>query len=402
MAAVATIRRDPVLRPVAAALFALGAGIGSYAPYQSLIATGGLGIGNRAYAAVLVIASLVAAGGAVSIGILSDRRGNRRRLAAASAVSWLAGPVLMTFYPSQASFVLAHALFIPLGGTLFGQFFVLARIAAARHPAAERAGIQASIRAAFAAPFILILPLWSVAIRAGAPLLAVYPVLGLAGVAVLCLVLRHWPPDEDDSRREASGVPFGAALAEMAHPGILLRLMAVGLLKAGPALYMVLIGLVLTGAGRSQGDVALFAGLVAGGEIPVMLATGWLLGRIRRTTLIALAALVYAVFLAGFTFAAGSPLLWVFVIPAAAGAGIILSVPLGYLQDLIAHRPGAGGSLIALHQFAGDATAAAAFAAGTSAGGLSGAALAGAAIVAAGGGTLWLIGRGNQAVPGRP
>ncbi|MBY0396860.1 MAG: MFS transporter, partial [Thermoleophilia bacterium] len=158
MAAVATIRRDPVLRPVAAALFALGAGIGSYAPYQSLIATGGLGIGNRAYAAVLVIASLVAAGGAVSIGILSDRRGNRRRLAAASAVSWLAGPVLMTFYPSQASFVLAHALFIPLGGTLFGQFFVLARIAAARHPAAERAGIQASIRAAFAAPFILILP----------------------------------------------------------------------------------------------------------------------------------------------------------------------------------------------------------------------------------------------------
>ena len=181
LAAVATIWRDPVLRPVAAALFALGAGIGSYAPYQSLIATGGLGIGNRAYAAVLVIASLVAAGGAVSIGILSDRRGNRRRLAAASAVSWLAGPVLMTFYPSQASFVLAHALFIPLGGTLFGQFFVLARIAAARHPATERAGIQASIRAAFAAPFILILPLWSVAIRAGAPLLAVYPVLGLAG-----------------------------------------------------------------------------------------------------------------------------------------------------------------------------------------------------------------------------
>ncbi|MFN0115212.1 MAG: MFS transporter [Paracoccaceae bacterium] len=397
MGQLALLARDPVLRLVVLLLFLLGGGIASIAPFQSLIARNVFGLGGWAYAAVLVAASLVGTVSAVAVGVLTDRRANRRAMAIAAAVLWLAGPALVVLAPTVPAFVLAHAVLLPFGGTLFGQLFVLARLTARRFPEDRRDGVQAAVRAAFTLPFVAILPLWSAAIAAGVPLVAVYPVTALAAAGGLVLVLRRWPKDEGIHRAEPSGMSVGAALAEMARPGIAARLLAVGAVKSGPALYMVLLGLVLTGAGHGEGDVALFAGLVAGFEVPVMLAAGWMLARLPRTGLIALAALVHAGFLAGFAFAGGSGLVWLLILPAALGAGIILSVPMGYLQDLLAHRPGAGGALIALHQLAGDALAAAAFAAGTAVGGYRTAALAGAAMVAAGGIALWRLDRGRRA-----
>jgi predicted MFS family arabinose efflux permease len=389
---VGLIRRDPVLRMVVVALFLLGAGICSFAPYQSLIAHQEFGLTDAGWAAVLVVSALIGTGSSVGIGILTDRTGRRRGAAVAAAALWLAGPALVAAVPSQATFVLAHVLLLPMGSAVFPQLFVLARMRAQAFPEGARDGIQATVRAAFAVPFIAILPLWSVAIGAGVPLMAIYGVVALTAAGLLMLVVRFWP-------RDAGGVVRGPALAEalpvFLRPGIVARLLAVGAVKSGPALYMTLLGLVMAGAGRGEGDVALFAGLVAGGEIPVMLMAGWLLARVHRTGLIALAAVIHAGFLAGYPLAAQGSWVWLMVIPAAMGAGIILSVPMGYLQDLVADRPGAGGALLSLHQLAGDAMAALAFAVGTAVGGYATAAAIGAATVACGGLALLALDRGR-------
>jgi predicted MFS family arabinose efflux permease len=389
------IRRDPVLRMVVAALFLLGAGICSFAPYQSLIAHKVFGLSDAGYAAVLVVAALVGTGSAVGVGIVTDRSGRRRGAAVAAACLWLAGPVLVAVMPGKATFVLTHALLLPMGGSVFPQLFVLARQRAKQFPEAEREGVQATIRAAFALPFIAILPLWAAGIGAGVPLMAIYPVVALTAAALLAMVVQFWPRDGDEAAR---GPGFLDALPVFVRPGIVARLLAVGAVKSGPALYMALLGLVMAQAGRGEGDVALFAGLVAGGEIPVMLLAGWLLARVPRTALIAVAAVIHAGFLAGYPLAASGHLVWLMVIPAAMGAGIILSVPMGYLQDLVADRPGAGGALLSLHQLAGDAMAATAFAVGTAVGGYGAAAAIGAGIVASGGAALLVLDR--RAVPG--
>jgi hypothetical protein len=48
---------------------------------------------------------------------------------------------------------------------------------------------------------------------------------------------------------------------------------------------------------------------------------------------------------------------------------VTLTVPIAYLQDLLADRPGAGASLMAVQRLAGDVIAALCFAAGTALGG---------------------------------
>ena len=64
----------------------------------------------------------------------------------------------------------------------------------------------------------------------------------------------------------------------------------------------------------------------------------------------------------------------------ACGAAAILSLPITYLQDLIADRPGLGSSLISLNTFIGIGVAAGLFALGTAVTDYSGTAFVGAAV----------------------
>ena len=71
---------------------------------------------------------------------------------------------------------------------------------------------------------------------------------------------------------------------------------------------------------------------------------------------------------------------WFLIIPAGIGAGIILSIPLAYIQDLKADRPGAGSSLISITQVVGTVIASTAFASGSAITGYQGVAFIGAAM----------------------
>ena len=124
-------------------------------------------------------------------------------------------------------------------------------------------------------------------------------------------------------------------------------------------------GLALTTATGAGGDAALYAGLVAGLEVPFMLALPLLQGW-KRAHLIVLGTALYAVHLVGIPLLAGSPYLWALLIPGAAGGALTLTLPIVYLQDQLSARPGTAAALMALMKVAGDALAAVSFALGSS------------------------------------
>jgi predicted MFS family arabinose efflux permease len=153
--------------------------------------------------------------------------------------------------------------------------------------------------------------------------------------------------------------------------------------------------------GRNDGLVALFAGLVAGLEIPSMMIGASLVARFPKTKVIALGAAVHAAFLVSFAMSAHIGPVLLLTLPAGFGAGLLLMIPIGYVQDLLGHRPGAGGALIAVHQFLMAAFGALAFAIGTEIQGYATAALVSAVIVLSGAALLvWLDRRRGAPVPG--
>lgn len=385
------ILRDPVLRMVLAACVLFGAYAATIAPYQSLVAIQVLGIADRGYAAILVAGSLVAVATSVIVGILTDQGVSRRRLALASAALMTLAPALVWLRPGGVSFALAHALLVP-AAPIFGQIFALARIATLAHPAPARDAIMSTIRAFFAAPFVVVLPVWAWVLAHGAGLLTIYPAIAAMAALLGVLFAASWPRSLPQDR--PSGQSFRAALREIAHPRVGLRVALLGCITAAVMTYMVLIGLVFsTTPGRSTSDVGLFVGFVAGLEVPFMLLVPMAQRLVPRLVLIAGGAVLYGIWLALMPILAPTPYVWGLILPAACAGALILTLPIAYLQDLLADRPGAGASLMALQKVAGDAACATAFTLGTALSGYGLAAMLGAGFAVAGGLGLWALDR---------
>jgi MFS transporter, SET family, sugar efflux transporter len=395
MSAITLCLRDPALRAAGLVMALQGAIVCSFNPYYSTLAVNTYGFGDHGYAVLLALTSIVSVSASVIGGIRADQTANRRKVTLVAVMTLMLGAFLMSVTPGPAVFALTAGLLIPISSITFGQIFALARLAATRYPPDQRDGIMAVIRALFALSFIIVLPLWSVAFAAGAPITLIFPVGLVMSSGMLLAILRLWPSDNavtwDD---RPSGLSFRAALAEMGHPRIAARVFALGAVTGASTLYMAIISLVMVAeVARGTKDVALYVGLVAGLEVPFMLLLPNLTRGISRTRLIFVGAALYGIHVALLPVLAGSPFVWLLVIPAAIGGAITLTIPIAYLQDLLAGRPGAGASLMAVQRLAGDIFAASCFAIGTTISGYGTVALLGVGASLIGAAALWAADR---------
>ena len=391
MSAIRLCLTDPALRSAGLVIVLQGAIVCSFGPYFSTLAVNAYGFGDRGFAVLLALSSVVSVSASVYGGIRADQTANRRQVTLAAVLSLALGMGLMTVAPGPWVFALVAAVLLPVGSVTFGQVFALTRMAATRHPEAERDGIMAVIRALFALPFVVVLPLWAVVFAQGVAVTAVFPVGLLLTGGMLLVVLRHWPKDGATAWEDRpSGLTFRAALAEMGQARLAARVVALGAVNAAATIYIAIVSLVMVAdVGRSVADVALYVGLVAGLEVPFMLALPRLTRGVDRTLLILIGTALYAVHVALLPVLAGSALVWLLVLPAAIGGAITLTVPIAYLQDLLADRPGAGASLMALQRLAGEVIAALCFGLGTLVAGYGAVAALGVVVSLAGAGALW-------------
>jgi SET family sugar efflux transporter-like MFS transporter len=393
------IAADPTLRLVVGAVLLFGIHAASVAIYQSLIAISVFGISDRFYSFVLLIALFVSVGTSVGVGIVTDQRPSRRAMALTASALMVAGSALVWMGDSPVYFVIAHMLLLPASGSLFGQLFAVARLASAPLAPHERDAILTIVRATFAVPFMIVLPLWGMAFDSGLSLLTVYPVVLLVSLSLLALIWRSWPADSAAPWTEQkSGIGFRASIGEMVAPPVLLRVMIMGAIHSGSAISGVVVGLIFNEAsGRGAGDVGLFFGLFVAVEVVVTLSIGQLLRVMPRLWIITSGAGIYAVFLGLLPILAPTPWVWALVLPAGAGGAMVYALAIGYLQDLMGRRAGAGASLIALQRLSSDGLSALIFAIGTWISGYGLVSILGAAtLFAAVAAILWLD-RGREA-----
>jgi MFS transporter, SET family, sugar efflux transporter len=363
----APFRTDAVLRTAALVMFLHGAALSAIGAYLSTLGIAVFGLGEAGYAAVLVCATLLTVATSVLLGIRADQTARRRGIMLWSVGLTVAGYALMVVVPGAVTFVLVHALILPLGGAIWGQVFATARQASGRYTAAVRDSNLAVIRAIFALPFVIVLPLWSFALLAGVSVTWVYPVAAVLSLAMAGLCWRHWPHDGAGGWEDrASGLSLRAALGELADRRVSWRLVALGAISAPMKVYLVIAGLVFsTTTGRGMADTAVYVGLIAGLEVPVMLLLPRLGRILSRNAQMFWGAALYSVHVLLLPWISASVWVWVLVVPGAVGGSVVLLVPMAYVQDLLADRPGTGAALMALQRVIGEVLAALCFVAGT-------------------------------------
>mgnify|MGYP000995250826 FL=1 len=119
----AILRRHPVVRASAAAIFFYGVAGAATSPYQAVLGIRELGLSNRAYAAVALAAAVSNVILSIAFGMISDRFRNYRRPLIFVSAFGIIGYGAIWAVPSPAVFALATvgplALFHATNSMLF-------------------------------------------------------------------------------------------------------------------------------------------------------------------------------------------------------------------------------------------------------------------------------------------
>lgn len=386
---------DRTLRFFSLCAILFGVFAASFAPYVSLLGITVFGLNDQMFALQMTATLIVSVAISVGIGILTDRHRLRRMFALTAMLASCLAMLLVWVFGNATAFLIAHILLLPLGGTIFGQVFAVMRLYTVQLPDTTRDSLTATIRALFAVPFVIVLPLWGWAFDTGVPLVTLYPIVLLVMIGMSALVYFCWPADATAPwHEEKSTLSFFQSLREVLASNIMWRLFWMGAIHAGSTLMGVLLALVFDAAsGRGPGDVGVFFGSFVAIEVIVMFAVGPILRYVRRLHIIATGAVFYAVFLGLLPVLAPSYWVWVLILPAAIGGGLLYGLTITYLQDLLGARAGAGASLVTLQRLVSEGLAAVIFALGTWIGGYHLVAFMGAFVIVLGAASLLWIDR---------
>lgn len=345
----------------------MGVIVASLMPYLSIIGIERLGFSDANYAIITIGGALMSLVASVLVGIYTDQTGKYREMLIIAIVLGFFGSIAMYLLPEKGTFILVHALMLPLAWTSFTQYFALGQLAANRNPGIDRDFSSSAIRAAFSLSFALTPPLWSFFIAKGMDLFIIYAVMAVLNIFVLALVFSSWPKDQKAASEEKSGITFFQALRELTALPVIIRVFAISAIMGAVNLYNIVFGLIIiNNLGGIEAQAGLFAGGVALIEVPIMLASSVFLRYISKSALIGVGALIYVGFLIPFGTMGSMATAWWLMLPAGIGAGILLSVTIGYMQDMMTHRPGAGGALVSVSHFSATIFASGVFAFGTS------------------------------------
>ena len=341
----------PVTALIGTGVFFTGVGFASTLSYGAIAGIETLGISNASYALLLMVSSLVGAAMSVTFGYVSDRVRDRRVLMLGCALMGALGFALIYFFRTPLAFIIAIAAIVPFGSITFSQSFSYSRsfYNARRIDRAEF--MMSMLRTLFSIAWAVVPPVvgWIAATT------TVFDVYGIGALAYVVVALVYCALMLNPMAK--IGVePRTSATTESAPPSrpaidrtIMVGALGVVLILTATLLNGVTVPLfIVTTLKGSLADVGLYAGLAAALEVPFMIAWGYALRRIRKHTIMAISAVLYAVYLVLLTRAGSvSDVLWLQLINGPAMAAL-MSIPMSYMQDAIRGRVGLSTSMLDL------------------------------------------------------
>lgn len=372
--------RDRLVRLCMLCIACVGISSAAAAPFLSIIGIEILGFGPAQYALIISLGGVLSVASSVFVGIYLDRKG---KYSVALLMCGLIGAVAvmgMFLRPSQIMFILAHAVLLPLASANFTQFFALANIAGTRNKELDRDFALFLTRAIFSIAYGLTPPIVAIAIAAGFGVMAVYALCSAMSMILLVLIFTGMSSGLTDIEASA-GLPLTKTLQDITRGAILWRIGLISVIIAVNALSDILVGLlILNSLGGSAPDVGWYLGFMALLEVPAMIWSARLVRRYTKSAMVFAGGAVFSLFLASFAAMPNMFWAWPLMIFGGLGGGMLLSVTIAYVQELLPQRPGTGSSFVTVTHFMGTLIASGTFALGASLGGYEITAWLGAAL----------------------
>lgn len=351
LSSLSAILHNPGVRVSAISIFFFGLTGATTAPFLSLIGIHELGLSNAHYSLLIFTASCINVVASVGIGMLADRMGHFRMPMLVVSLFGVVGYGAVYLMPNQLVFVLCALCCLPIFGALNSLIFANVRSASSGMAVKDLVAVNSGVRAIISASWVLVPGIVGFFLAGRHSMLPAFLYACLGAAACFFLYLLFLPKAENAGSTEVAE-KIVASLSEITNPGLLLRVLAVALISSMMQMNGVVLPLVVTGpAHGSNAVVGITVGIVAFLEIVFILFWGWVERRTSAVLTLTVGAVIYCSYLMLLGFATTPLHIYLLTPIAGLGAAAIISVPISYLQNLIADRAGLGSSLIAVNMF---------------------------------------------------
>lgn len=351
--ALKTTWADKSLRTSALAIFFFGTTGAATSPYQSLIGIQELGLSDSGYAALMFAAAIINVSASVMMGILADQMGDYRTSILYVSLFGVLGFGIVYAFANVPAFVLSKLLLLPIFGALNSLIFANVRANSARLSSSQLIGVNSTIRATISLSWVLMPGVVGVMLAGASSMLPAYLIATLA--AIICFILGAFflpPAPKIEIEGGEARSRFLTSLGEVLDPRVAMRVLAIALICSMLHINDAVRPLIVTGkAGGTVADLGIIVGIVAALEIVFILFWGKAETWMKPVRALALGAGLYALYLVLQGLATERWHVYAQTVVSGIAAAAIISLPITYLQDLIADRPGLGSSLIAVNIF---------------------------------------------------
>ncbi|MEZ2221807.1 MFS transporter [Rhizobium sp. RCC_161_2] len=371
--------RDPTIRVSMLAIFAFGFAGAATSPYQSVVGIRELGLSNGLYSALIFSAAAVNVIVSILLGNLADRLGQYRTMMLTVAVFGILGYGAVYVVPSQATFILSALFFLPIYGSLNSLLFANVRVATTGMERNEVATVNSGVRAMISLSWVLVPGITGALLANSQSMLPAYLFAGLACAVCFGLIAVFLPRQNGTDKAATRHLSYLAALGEVISPPVFMRVIAVALISSTLHVNGAILPLIVTGAAHGAvTDIGVLVGIVALLEVIFIVMWGRAQRIMNHVTALAIGTVIYVIYLLLLALASAPWHLYALTLISGIGAAALISIPITYLQDLIAERPGLGSALISVNIFLSAGLSALLFAIGTAMSSYSGTAVIGA------------------------
>ena len=371
--------RDPTIRVSMLAIFAFGFAGAATSPYQSVVGIRELGLSNGLYSALIFCAAAVNVIVSILLGNLADRIGEYRTMMLTVALFGILGYGAVYVVPTQATFILAALFLLPIYGSLNSLLFANVRVATNGMERTYVATVNSGVRAMISLSWVLVPGITGALLANSASMLPAYLFAGLACAVCFGLIAVFLPRQSGTDKAATRHLSYLAALGEVISPPVFVRVIAVALISSTLHVNGAILPLIVTGAAHgSVADIGVLVGIVALLEVIFIVVWGRAQRIMSHVTALALGTVIYVVYLLLLGLASAPWHVYALTLISGIGAAALISIPITYLQDLIAERPGLGSALISVNIFLSAGLSALLFALGTATSSYSGTAVIGA------------------------
>ncbi|KQW56741.1 MULTISPECIES: MFS transporter [unclassified Ensifer] len=389
--------RNPSIRVSMLAIFLFGFAGAATSPYQSVVGINELGLSDGLYSLLILAAATVNVIVSVSIGILADRIGNYRVLMSNAILFGVVGYGIVYVLPYQSSFLVSVLLFLPIYGAVYTLLFANVRSVARRMSGQDAGALTTGARAAISLAWVLVPGLVGFALAGGDSMLPAYLLASLGCSANLLLVFFSLPNERGVDPGLGKRLSYWTSFGEILAPRIFARVVAVAMITSTLHINAAVLPLIMTNAvGGSVTDIGIIAGVVAFLEVVFIFVWARIQVSLLPAKALALGTVIYIGYMVLLGLSSAPWHIYALTLISAFGAAALITIPITYLQELIADRPGLGSSLISVNIFMSGGLCAALFALGTRISDYSGTALLGGLGGLAGLGLLLLLEGGNR------